>query len=288
MCYTIGIEALLFHKNLTDMFFKKLEDYGFIYSSFEGKNQIFIKVFMDSDDSKNKMSDLISEFVYVNYVKDYFMNALDECYYYFDKNDKDEMFDMLCYDKEKLIIKKEILNYLSKNNTLYLKGFVKFRLKPYFESIYEKSQYIADEYLDEKEYLDFIKLLKYFVSVQNTSCEKADIIKRNDGRYLILDENKKEIDISDCEFSVEIVDNELEICDVLLSEIISLAPQKLVFHRNEKFKSFEEDEVLKMLERVFENKIEYCTGCNLCKKYKEENLCIKNDDKIDSDFFKKV
>ena len=120
MCYTIGIETLLCDKKKTDMFLQTIEENGFIYSSYEGKNGIFIKVFMDSDDTKNKMSEILSEYVYINYVKYEFSKALDECYYYFDKNDKDEMFLMLCKDNEKQLIKNEILKYIQKNRKIVL------------------------------------------------------------------------------------------------------------------------------------------------------------------------
>ena len=280
MCYTIGIETLLCDKKKTDMFLLTIEDNGFIYSSYEGKNGIFIKVFMDSDDTKNKMSEILSEYVYINYVKSEFSKVLDECYYYFEQNDKNEMFAMLCKDKEKNILKNEILKYFEKNHTLYLSGFVNFRLASYFEKLYDKAQFIADDYLEKKEYMDFIKLLKYFVSVQSASCERVDVIKKQDGRYVIFDQDKNQIDMCDCEVSVEIVDDTLGVCDVVLSELISLAPKRIVFHKNACDNEFEEDELLKMLECVFENSVEYCTGCGVCEKYKQEDFSIKCDDKI--------
>lgn len=286
MCYTIGIDTLLSHLDSTDIFLKKLADDGFVFGSYEGRNQLFIKVFMDSDESKNKMGDLLSDLIFENYVRNYFSKALDECYYYFEKSDKEEMFNMLCKNKEKSFIKKEILKYFSENNTLILKGFVNFRLTNYLDIIYDKAQYIADEYLDKKEYMDFVKLLKYFVSVQNTSCQRADVIMQKNGEYVIFDENNNQTSVTDCEISVEIADEALSICDVLLSELISLAPKKIVIHKNSvfnRYNNFSNNEVLKMIENVFEGCVEYCTGCEFCNKFENEDISIKSDDKIDLD-----
>lgn len=283
MCYTIGIDNLLSHKDLTDIFLDKLKDEGFVFGSFEGKDKLFIKVFMDDEESKNKMSEIISEFIYDYYIKNYFSKSLDEYYYYFEKCDKDEMFNMLSKNKEKSLIKKQILKYIEDNNTLILKGFVNFRLSDYLDLICDKAQFIAEEYLDKKEYMDFVKLLKYFVSVQTSSCEKADVLMNKNGEYIIFDENNKETIVADMEVSVELLDEVLSISDVLLSELISLAPKRIVIHKNktfEKFNSFANNEVLKMIESVFEGCVEYCTGCDFCRKYDQNGNCIKSDDKI--------
>ena len=51
-----------------------------------------------------------------------------------------------------------------------------------------------EEYLLEKDYTEFIGLLKYFVEVQE---EKADIIKifmESDGNFKICDENDKPLE----------------------------------------------------------------------------------------------
>ncbi len=288
MCYTIGIDTLLSHKDLTDIFLKKLKDEGFVFGSFEGKDNLFLKVFMDDDESKNKMSDIISEFIYHCYIKNYFSKSLDESYYYFEKCDKDEMFNMLSQNKEKAFIKKELLKYMDENNILILKGFVNFRLADYLDLICDKAQFVAEEYLDKKEYMDFVKLLKYFVSVQTSSCEKVDVIVNKNGEYVIFDEENKQTVVADMEVSVELLDEVLSISDVLISELISLAPKKIIIHKNNnfnKFNSHSNNEVLKMIESVFEGCVMYCAGCDFCAQY--DDISIKNNDKtkLDSDIF---
>ena len=45
----------------------------------------------------------------------------------------------------------------------------------------------------EREYREFIRLLKYFVDIQDPKFEIIHVVLKPDNKYILLDENKKEI-----------------------------------------------------------------------------------------------
>ena len=44
---------------------------------------------------------------------------------------------------------------------------------------------------------------------------------------------------------------------------------------------FENKEILKTIENIFENNVSYCDGCDLCEEFDKNDQNIKKDDKID-------
>lgn len=278
MCYTIAVDTDFFKSDKTDEFLKNLNENGFIFGSFTGKTHLFVKMFLDSDASKETASEIIADFIYTTYVKRYFLKAIDDIYYYFEKSEKEEIFDLLDAKKEKKLIADEVFAYLSENSFFEIKGFCDFRLGSFLNGIFSVAEDIADEYLSKKEYMEFIKLLKHFLDMQNSECERVDVFKRKNGEYVLIDENQNKIPVSDCEISVEIADEILDVYDILLSELINLAPKKVVIHNKD---MFENKEILKTIENIFENNVSYCTGCKVCKEFDKAEQNIKNDDKIE-------
>lgn len=271
MCYTIAVDNDFFEKEATDIFLKNLNENGFIFGSFSGKTHLFIKMFLDGEGSKEKAGGIIADFIFKTYVKRFFLRAVDDVYYYFDAGEKEEIFSLLDAKKEKEIISQKASKYLSDNDFIEIKGFCDFRLDDFLDGIFSMAEDMADEYLAKKEYLEFIKLLKHFLDIQNSECERVDVFRRKNGEYVLIDENKNQIPVSDCEFSVEIADEILDVYDILLSELINLAPKKIVIHNRN---LFENSQVLTTIENIFENNVTYCDGCSMCSDFENDE---KND-----------
>ena len=72
--------------------------------------------------------------------------------------------------KSKILHK--VLDYLSQNNCINIDGFINFRLQDYIEDLNKVIEQAVDELLLEKEYQEFIMLLKYFVDIQEPRLEK--------------------------------------------------------------------------------------------------------------------
>ena len=78
----------------------------------------------------------------------------------------------------------------------------------------------------ENEYREFIRLLKYFVDIQEPKYENIHIIATNHGTYTLLDDRREEI-TNECikEYLNEISESEINYDDLLVSSLITLAPK---------------------------------------------------------------
>lgn len=71
---------------------------------------------------------------------------------------------------------KKIKTCLEENEEINIQGFITFRMKELREDIEEIIDKVVEEYMVEKEYREFVKLLKYFVDIQESKIEKLIFI----------------------------------------------------------------------------------------------------------------
>lgn len=167
------------------------------------------------------------------------------------------------YNARKQAILLSIYDYLKEDTTMLLDGFVSFRLKEYESILEEVIDRLIDNYVTQKEYEEFIGLLKYFVNIQEPRPKLTHIIVTIDGRYNLLDESGHNITSKCLSDFVDEEDNltEINYDDLLISMLITLAPEKLVIHGSENIKN---KELFTTIKRVFDNNLTYCTGCDIC------------------------
>jgi len=180
--------------------------------------------------------------VILDFTKEKLINRLvEQNYYFLDEIEKqkivqkavckvyeyinDERFSKVKYD----IIKK-ILDYLDNNFELNFEGFLTFRLKNFLKEIANLIDDIANVYFAEREYTEFIKLLKYFLDVQNSKSEIVHILSEKNNYNL----HDKDYNLIKDEF-FELIKTNLRLNlnkeDILLSRIISLSPAKVLIHK---------------------------------------------------------
>lgn len=169
------------------------------------------------------------------------------------KNNENDFLKMLILLKRRFLIKQNILDYLSENDYIDLTGFVVFRLGSYKKMLIELIQKVIDDYKLQKEYKEFIDMLKFFVETQKNRMEKIHVIFEENGEYIILDSKNKDITKTCFEEFLETKEqNNLNNEDVLISSLITLAPKKLFLHfEDEKYNR----KIVNTIEQIFENKV---------------------------------
>lgn len=90
-------------------------------------------------------------------------------------------------------ILKLIEEYLEENKELIIDGFITFRLRSLISQLKSIVEKIVEDFVVEKEYSEFIKLLKYFVDIQDSKYEVVNIFIQKNGEYLIKDIEYKDI-----------------------------------------------------------------------------------------------
>lgn len=164
--------------------------------------------------------------------------------------------------RRKNVIIRKLIEYFDSNSEINIDGFVTFRLQEYIKDLESVVERAIDDYLMEREYKEFIRLLKYFVEVQEPKLEVVHIIANTQSKYMLLDEDHIEI-TNQCiqDFMTEINEGEINYDDLLVSSLITLAPQKVIIHGVANMSNIE---LLETIKNVFIGKVMMCDQCDLC------------------------
>ena len=181
-------------QELRELLKKKNITIGIVESG-EGSSNI-IKIICDNESYNDKIKNTIylyiSNILYSVVVKEYrrkeLFNYLMENYFFLKQSEIMEVEEKMfyCINKINCIIEK-IKECLEENEVINIKGFITFRMKELREDIECIIDKIVEDYMIEKEYKEFIKLLKYFVDIQESKIEKIDIYIQSDGGYILKD-----------------------------------------------------------------------------------------------------
>ena len=171
------------------------------------------------------------------------------------------------YINKKNGIVDKITKCIEENNEINISGFLTFRtkeLKIDLECIIDK---VVEEYMVEKEYNEFIKLLKYFVDVQESKVDEVNILIKKNGSYYLRDEEGNDLvgnlimELPEVKFDCK--ENQEEL---IISTLITSAPKKVIIHCADHCKN---KELIQTINKVFVDKVYYCDKCTECEKIKQ-------------------
>jgi len=243
--------------NLEDVYFscKKFKSFKNLFIHYKGSN---LKFFLFN------ISEILSFLILELYEKDIVSRILSTDYFYFNQAEKKEIllkFDDLNYeDRETIAYKEEKLSkrffdLLEQNNKLYLKGVITFRLSDYIHKLQNQVDSAVNQYLIEKEYNEFVSLLRIYINTEHCKTDLVHLIYNN-GSPTLLDENKKIIrtdsNILNAKYLSDITFSD---CDIALNTLLNLIPKKIYLHLIDN----KIDEFITTLKLIFENRIVLCT-----------------------------
>lgn len=160
-------------------------------------------------------------------------------------------------------VMEKIQKYLDLHQDFVLEGFINFRLKEYQDELEQTVNSAVDEFMLEKEYLEFIRLLKYFVDIQEPRVDKVKIIFSKQEAFKLLDGEDKALK-HDCleGLMADLIENEINHDDLLISALITLAPREVELHLEEGMGT---GDTVKTIQNVFGKRVSKCPGCKLCR-----------------------
>lgn len=227
------------------------------------------------DTIKNYIANSIAEVIVEEWEQRIIKKLVRHNYFYYTKEEKNIILQKareilnpatqnryhLQQRKEKVLFK--VLDYLDLHKELILEGFINFRLKEYQQDLEDIVNSAVDEFLLEKEYQEFIRLLKYFVEIQEPRIEKVKIYFKCNGRFNLLDREDKPIEHESLDgIMLDLQEADLNYDDLLISALITLAPREVEIHQE---KGFISGDTTKTIENVFGNRIQHCIGCKFCQ-----------------------
>lgn len=193
-------------------------------------------------------------------------------FFYFEPKEKSIIYDN-CYellensDSDEFQIRKDkifecLVDYISEHKFFILDGFVNFRLFEYNSLIEECVDTAVNKYIIDKEYKEFIELLRGYIASQKNRTDVIHVIYSNnepilmdEGQNILVYDNKFEYPkyLSDITFSSK---------DYCLNALLNLLPKKIIVHL-----LVDEDEFVETLKLIFQNRLMICRECSICKTF---------------------
>lgn len=174
-----------------------------------------------------------------------------------------ESLNLLLRFGRKNRISQRVLEHLKQNRRILVEGFVTFCLQDYLTEIKYAAELALEELKNEKEYSEFVSLLRYFVDSQNPKINEVNLMVTGDGRFYLWDDSGTKIDEQYIDYYLdEMLSNEVSLDDVLVSILITMSPRHLVLH-NTGEQGISEPVV--MIRNVFKERISECAGCPKCR-----------------------
>ena len=208
-------------------------------------------------------------------------DSISQNYFYFDALERkkilDNCFDICAdnftnyFDKKFSYLTKQFYLYLKENKSIILTGFIYFRLKSYFSMLDEIVDDAVNQFIVEKEYLEFVSLLKLYINSQEFKSDVLHLVYF-ENNPILLDKDLNLIDIHEYLLDAKYLsDITFSNNDYLLNALLSLLPKKLYIHLVKNTI----DEFLNTIILIFENHIELCNDCPICYLYQNTEKGLK-------------
>lgn len=217
----------------------------------------------------NFLTELIGEVVIEFYEEKILKQLINYNYFYFDEYEKNKILEncMQLIEPEmyntKLLDNKNIKEYVKENKAMVLDGFVYFRLKAYLEYLDEVVDSGVNQFVIEKEYREFISLLRVYVESKVPEYNLLHLIYIN-GESILLDEKRNIVSVSENIYNAKYLsDISFSSNDFALNTLLCLLPRRIEIHLID-----DEDEFINTLKLIFEGRVTICKDCDICKTYK--------------------
>lgn len=240
------------------------------------KNIIIHYTGIDKELFYTKLATILSYLVIDYFENNIIKNILSANYFYFDNAELDKILDLcnenLCDDDEFSFTSRQMLlfdafyEYISTHHSIILTGFINFRLKEYRNLLEDLTDFSVNEFIIEREYLEFISLLRLYVNSQLPSPLTVHLISFGND-ILLLDENMEIIDVDKNALKAKYLsDVSFSNNDYVLNTLLNLLPKKIHLHLVSASGNLD---FINTLQLVFENRVEICNDCNICNLYKK-------------------
>ncbi|WP_219835939.1 putative sporulation protein YtxC [Paenibacillus sp. R14(2021)] len=176
--------------------------------------------------------------------------------------------ELLLTDKQRRLgkVADELESFLANHTRIHLDGFVTFRLASYWQELKDVVAYAVDEYVMDKQYQEFISLLKYFVRMQEVKLPIVHVVHKGGSDFVLYDQEFQLLDTVPADRIVaEMLESEMNMEDMIVSTLITVSPQQIVIHTRQP-----DLPVMRTLETIFEQRVRLCCSCGHCNRHFDE------------------
>ena len=232
----------------------------------ESNNLISVKIYFC--DFK-EINDFIYNFIIRTYIKKYISRCIFSQMIGLNSQEQEIIYNEVCLG----LNTKNYINSISKitasSSMINLEGVFNFALCDIRDEIKDLCLIKIDELILKNEYLDFIRVLRFFSSVNYGSVDTLHIYIRDKKSADVYDENFK-IYNNCCEnkYMCELSSlNDFFEYDELIATLVEASPKKIVVHNGF---CVPDNDIIETLINIFDDRVSFCPGCFFCE----------NEDKI--------
>ena len=275
---------------------KKREILIGLVESIEGKTHI-IKIICDKNSYSEEIKDIINlyvsnilyKIVIENYRQKEMFEFLIDNYFFLKQNEilevEEKIINVLSLnekvDDEKSIYCLNIVNSIiekireciSEKQEINIDGFITFRMRKLREDIEKIIDKVVEKYMVDKEYEEFVKLLKYFVDIQECKIDEIKIYIDERDNYIVKDGFGKDLYK---DFLVQLAGNasdlNINIEDILISGLITSSPRKITIYGTNNCTN---KEFINTINSVFGDKVK---SYEQCLEINDKKILTKNVD----------
>lgn len=183
-----------------------------------------------------------------------------------------ESLNLLLNFGRKNKIAHRVLEYIDDHDFFIVEGFITFYLPEYRQEIRFAVEMAYEEMRNEKEYNEFVRLLRYFVDTQPPRAYEVNLLMDKEHGFSLWDGSGTAIEDSYINgfFDEDILLEDVNLDDILISILITIAPRWIVMHNTG---SRAETESVLMIKEVFKDRIKICLGCERCYQDRRDTDC---------------
>ena len=160
-----------------------------------------------------------------------------------------------------------ILEYLDMHNELVLDGFIRFRLKDYGQVLNRVVEKAVDNYMSDIEYQEFVKVLRYFVNVQEPRTGEVHVVVDRSANISIFNSEGQALSEANGEHFVAQSADDSNGQDLLMSALITIVPCVIMFHFYDRKTNAS---LVNTVKDVFDDRVIVCEGCHICNAEPEQ------------------
>lgn len=207
-------------------------------------------------------------------------NLISYNYFYFTKEEQNKIYDncihLLNSSEEKsekeITLYHCIKSFLEKTHSFILSGFVNFRLKDYTTLLDEIIDTAVNKFLIDREYYEFINILKLYINSKSEETSGEVHLIYHNHSSILIDEEKHIIPTKDNILNAKYLsDISFSANDYALNTLLNILPQRITIHLIDHYS----DEFIDTLKLIFEDRIQICNDCNICRIYRLDSKIHK-------------
>lgn len=167
--------------------------------------------------------------------------------------------DLLQATARKAAVYRKVFAFLEEERELNVLGFVRFRLQEHWNELFEMVETGLDDYLEDKQYQEFVDLLRYFIAAQETKQEVVHVVPSVDKPFLLYDKHGQRLRLEQLDAVFSIGEQNSREEDYLVSALVTLAPERVVLHLVQ-----DRPALIQTIHSIFDGKVMTCHSCPLC------------------------